>query len=88
MREILAEEGAQHSQFKGRIICMSMYNDICWKQNMNEKVCRQDAMRVPSFAEDFEPGRWSHLGRGNEVKWYGSLIGKTMREDGALQRRF
>ena len=59
---MLAEESAQPSQFKGRIIFMSLY------------VCHRNAIRVASFARDFEPGRRSFLGPGNEEKWYGSLI--------------
>ena len=67
IREMLAEEGVEPSQFK--IIFMSMYNDINGWQSKNVNVCRQNAIRVASFAEDFEPGRWSCLGPGKTRKW-------------------
>ena len=68
------------SQFKGRIIFMSMCNDVNWWQNENEDVCRQNAMQVSSYAKDFEPGRWSFLGLGDEEKWCGSLIDKPLEK--------
>ena len=48
---MLAEEGVQPSQFKGRIIFMSMYNDFNWWQNQNEEVCKRNAIRVRTFAK-------------------------------------
>ena len=55
IREMLAEEGVQPSQFKGRIVYMSMYNDINWWQNKKENVCRPHAIHVASFTREFEP---------------------------------
>ena len=46
----------------------------------NKDVCRQNAIRVLSYAKDFEPGRWSLLGLGDEEKWYGSLIDKPLED--------
>ena len=74
--KMLAEENVRPSQHKGRIIFMSMYNDINWRQNRYEVACRQNSTGVASFAEDFEPGRWPFLGPGDEEKWYGSLVTK------------
>ena len=68
--EMPAEEGVQPSQFKGRIIFMPMYNEINWWEN----ICRDNAIRVASFAKS-----------GNGEKWYGSLIEKTNGEMKTLQ---
>ena len=59
------EEGVQPSQFQGRIIFMSMYDDIISWQNQNDSVCRDNAKRVAEIAENVEQGRWSFLGRGD-----------------------
>ena len=42
------------SQFKGRIIFMSMFNDIIWRSEDNERECIANATLVPLFARDFE----------------------------------
>ena len=57
-----------------------MYSDVNWLQKQNEDVCRRNAIRVASSAEDFEPGRWLLLGLGDEDKWYGSLIEKPLEK--------
>ena len=66
IKEMLAEEGVQPSQLKGRILFMSMYNDNNWWQNENEHVCRQNLVRVASLAKGFESVRWSRLGLGTK----------------------
>ena len=38
IQRMLAEEHDQQSQFKGRFIFMSMYNDITWDQKRNEEI--------------------------------------------------
>ena len=57
------------SQFKERIIFMSMFNGILWKSEDNEQECDADATLVSIFAKRFLPGRWSFLGPGSEKKW-------------------
>ena len=80
IHETLAEESVTPSQFKGRIIFMSMYNDMNWWQNLNEDECRQNAIQVSSYAKNFKPGRWSFLGSGDEEKWYGILVHNPLGE--------
>ena len=58
------------SQFKGRIIFMSMFNDILWGSEDNERECNAKATLVSLFAKRFPAGRWSFLGPGSETKWY------------------
>ena len=57
-------------QFQGRIIFMSMFNDIIWGINDNELECIAYAQLVSLFARRFLAGRWSFLGPGSETKWY------------------
>ena len=57
IKKMLEEEGAQPSQFQGRFIFMSMYNDILWWNPQHQSVCCDNANRVAKFAENFKPGR-------------------------------
>ena len=54
------------SHFKGRIIFMSMFNDIIWRSEDNEKECNANATLVLLLAKRFPAGRWSFLGPGSE----------------------
>ena len=74
--KMLEKQCVQPCQFQGRIIFMSMYNDIIWCENHHKSVCCDKANRVAEFAESFKSGRWSFLGLGAEAKWYGCLIDK------------
>ena len=57
-------------QFQGRIIFMSMFNDIMWKSKDNEMECIANSTLVSLFAKRFPAGRWSLLGPRSEKKWY------------------
>ena len=57
-------------QFPGRIIFMSMFNDIIWGYKDNETGCIANSTLVSLFAKRFPAGRWSFLGPGSETKWY------------------
>ena len=57
-------------QFQGRIIFMSMFNDIIWRYKDNETECIANSTLVSLFAKRFPAGRWSFLGLGSETKWY------------------
>ena len=56
-------------QFQGRIIFMSMFNDIIWGIKDNEQECIANATLVSVFAKRFPAGHWSFLGPGSETKW-------------------
>ena len=58
------------SEFKGRIIFMSMFTDISWGSQDNEQECNANADLDSIFARRFPPGNWSFLGPGSETKWY------------------
>ena len=58
------------SKIQGRIIFMSMFNDIIWGSTDNELECIANATLVTLFSKRFPAGRWSFLGPGSETKWY------------------
>ena len=58
------------AQFQGRIIFMSMFNDIIWRSEDNERECNANATLVSIFAKRFPAGRRSFLGPVSENKWY------------------
>ena len=63
-----------------RIIFMSMFNDIIWRSEDNERECIANATRVTLFAKRFPPGRWSFLGFGSEKNLYSTYIDRPRGE--------
>ena len=68
------------ADFTGRIIFMSMFNDISWGSKDNEQECELSAQLVSIYAKRFSPGRWSFLGPGSEKKWYSTRESKPLGE--------
>ena len=68
------------SEFKGRIIFMSMFNDILWGSDYNERECNANAEHVSICARRFPAGRWSFLGSGSEKKWYSTYDSRPQGE--------
>ena len=61
--------------FTGRILFMSMFNDISCGTKDNERECLANAEVVSMYAKKFGIGQWSFNGPGSEKKWY------SMEED-------
>ena len=55
--------------FQGRIIFMSMFNDISWGSKDNKKECESNVQLVSLFAKRFGAGQWSFFGPRSEKKW-------------------
>ena len=53
----------ESEQFQGRIIFMSMFNDIIWGNKDNETECIVNSTLVSLFAKRFPAGRWSRKTR-------------------------
>ena len=70
VQELLSQMSKQPEEFTGRIIFMSMFNDISRGFKENEQECEFSAKLVSIYAKRFSPGRWSILGLGSEKKWY------------------
>ena len=80
VKDLLLRLNKTPENFTGRIIFMSMFNDISWRSQDNEQECESSAQLVSIFAKRFSPGRWSFLGPGSEKKWYSTLECKPQGE--------
>ena len=58
--------------FTGRILFMTMFNDISCDRKDNKDECLKNAESVKAFARRFGIGQWSFIGPGSEKKWYSS----------------
>ena len=56
------------ADIKGRIIFMSMFDDIVWDAKGNEELCENNSERVEEYARRFPRGHWSFLGPGKMSK--------------------
>ena len=56
--------------FTGRIIFMTMFNDISCGSKDNAEECLANAKLVSLYARRFGKGQWSFIGPGSEKKWY------------------
>ena len=66
VQEFMSKMSDQSEEFTGRIIFMSMFNDISWGSQDNEQECELSANPVSISAKRFSP----FLGLGSEKKWY------------------
>ena len=64
----------------GRIIFVSMFDDIVWRENDNTEECDQNAMEVGNYARKFPRGHWSFLGPGLKKTWYRTCTEKPNRK--------
>ena len=67
--------GETPENFTGRILFMSMFNDISCGTKDNERECLANAKVVSIYAKKFGIGQLSFIGPGSEKKWY------SMEED-------
>ena len=70
--DLLSSIGQTPETFTGRILFMSMFNDISCDKNGNKDECLKNASFVKTFAGRFGIGQWSFIGPGSEKKWYSS----------------
>ena len=68
--DLLSSLGQSPEAFTGRILFMSMFNDISCEGKGNKEQCLKDADFVKTFARRFGIGQWSFIGPGSEKKWY------------------
>ena len=66
----LSDLGEAPETFTGRILFMSMFNDISCDGNGNKDGCLANAGVVKVLARKFGIGHWSFIGPGSEKKWY------------------
>ena len=70
VQELLSRLSVTPEKFTGRIIFMSMFNDISWGSKDNKKESESSAQLVSLYAKRFGTVQWSFLGPGSEKKWY------------------
>ena len=68
----LSSLGRTPETFTGRILFMSMFNDISCDRYDNKNECLKSADFVKTLAQRFGIGQWSFIGPGSEKKWYPS----------------
>ena len=88
LKSLLLRLDETPENFTGRIIFMSMFNDISWGSRDNEKECESNARLVSLYAKRFGTGQWSFLGPGSEKNGILS-VQKVHKVNGTeLQRRY
>ena len=68
--DLLSNLGQTPATFTGRILFMSMFNDISCDRKDNKDECLRNAGVVKVLARRFGVGHWSFIGPGSEKKWY------------------
>ena len=68
--DLLSRLGETPETFTGRILFMSIFNDISCDKKDNEEECVANAKVVSILAKKFGIGQWSFIGPGSEKKWY------------------
>ena len=72
INDLLSNLGQTPENFTGRILFMSIFNDISCEKKDNEEECLRNTESVKSLARRFGIGQWSFIGPGSEKKWYSS----------------
>ena len=68
--DLLRRLGETPETSTGKILIMSMFNDISCDKKGNEEECVANAKVVSILAKKFGFGQWSFIGPGSEKKWY------------------
>ena len=68
--DLLSNLGETPETFTGRLLFMSMFNDISCDSKGNREECLASARVVKVLAKKFGIGQWSFIGPGSEKKWY------------------
>ena len=69
VEDLLSKLGETPETFTGRILFMSMFNDISFDRKGNKEECVANAKFVTILARRFGIGQWSFTGPGSEKKW-------------------
>ena len=70
VNDLLSDLGETPETFTGRILFMSIFNDISCDRKGNKEECLANARVVKVLAKKFGIGQWSFIGPGSEKKWY------------------
>ena len=70
INDLLSDLGQTPETFTGRILFLSMFNDISCDKKENEEEWLANAGVVKVLTRKFGVGQWSFIGPGSEKKWY------------------
>ena len=70
VNDLLSDLGETPETFTGKILFMSMFNDIFCDRYDNKDECWANAGVVKVLAKRRGTGQWSFIGPGSEKKWY------------------
>ena len=70
INDLLSDLGQKPENLTGRILFMSMFNDISCDRKGNKDECLANAGVVKVLARRFGVGQWSFISPGSEQKWY------------------
>ena len=86
VKDLLSRLGETPENFTGRILFMSMFNDISCGTKDNEQECLAHARVVSLYARRFGTGQWSFIGHRSEKS--GTPSERTVhKESGTILRR-
>ena len=80
IQELMKGMQCEPEHFTGRIIFMSMFDEIMWRENDNTEECDQNAIEDRKYARRFHRGHWSFPGPGLQKTWYKTCSDKPNRE--------
>ena len=83
IQQMMGESHCEPENLTGRIMFMSMFNDIVWDVEGKDELCVINSKTIKEYAERFPRGHWSFLGRASEKKWYGTY---DCKPDGSWNR--
>ena len=72
INDLLSDLRQTPETFTGRILFLSMFNDISCDRKGNKDECLANAGVVKVLARRFGIGQWSFIGPGSEKNWYSS----------------
>ena len=84
VKDLLSRFGETPENFTGRILFMSMFNDISCGTTDNEEECLAHARVVSLYARRFGTGQLSFIGPVSEKKWYSMRT--VHKESGTISR--
>ena len=77
--DLLSRFGEAPETFTGRILFMSIFNDISCGTKDNERECLANAKVVSIYAKKLGVGQWSFIGPGSDKKWCSMEFGIISR---------
>ena len=86
INDLLSDLGETPETFTGRILFMSMFNDISCDRKGNKDECLANAGVVKVLARRFGVEQWSFIGPGSEKKWYSGEENSPHKELGIISR--